>query len=201
MIKLHRCLFRKRFLWLYNATRVTLVSDEALCSRSDSPKAALYATNVRGDEKKIFCPFWLQNKVVSIVTEEDCWTVVLHPLGVNHISDKSIILPAAVSRLYETVQAQNECIRSIKKTWAFIWNVQKRCLTPIKAFKASGEVAKVHPEFKRMMNAAFLSLLGDIIMMRHINLYYSTTQSRTSKGNRNIALAENIHLHTPAYSL
>lgn len=68
-------------------------------------------------------------------------------------------------------------------------------------FQGFREVVKVHPEFKRMINAVFLSLLGDIIMMRHINLYYqSTTQSRTSKGNRNIALIENIYLHTPAYS-
>lgn len=58
------------------------------------------------------------------------------------------------------------------------------------------KVVKVHPEFKRMMNAVFLSLLGDIIMMRRINLYYhSGTQSRTSKGNRNIAHTENIYLH------
>ena len=66
---------------------------------------------------------------------------------------------------------------------------------------ALGEVVKVHPEFKRMMNAVFLSLLGDTMMMRHINLYYhSTTRSRTSKGNRNIALTESICLHTPAHS-
>lgn len=62
-----------------------------------------------------------------------------------------------------------------------------------------GGVEKVHPEFKRVMNAVFSSLLGDIIMMRHINLYYlSTTQSRTSKGNR-ILHSENIYLHTPAH--
>lgn len=68
-------------------------------------------------------------------------------------------------------------------------------------FQGFGEVVKVHPEFKRMMNAMFLSLLADIIKMRHINLYYhSTTRSRTSKGNRNIALTQHIYLRSPAYS-
>lgn len=128
-------------------------------------------------------------------TEKRCWTFIFLPLGENHISDKSIILPACHMVIWN----------SASTTWTYTINQKpvrkKRCLIPMWAFRALGEVVEVHPELKRMMNAVFLSLLGDIIMMRHINLYYhSTSKSRTSKGNRNITLSEHIYLHSPAYS-
>lgn len=115
--------------------------------------------------KRFFCPLWLQTEVVSIYDITQKRTVGLlffPPLGVNHVSDKSIILPASVSWLYEIVQAQNECIGSIRKIDHLFEMLKTGVFFQYRLFGALVEVVKVHPEFKRMMNVVFLCLLGDI---------------------------------------
>lgn len=130
--RLH-CLYRQILQWLHTAR-----------------KASMRRSTVQNSTVVIFLV--LRKKVTPFYTNKDFWTIVFSsPLGEHHISDKSITLPTC---LWNSAHTRNECIQSIKKTFAACAVIRYRLCG------ALVEVVKVHPEF-RMINVVFLRWLGD----------------------------------------